>query len=155
VLGWSANQWVAVLVCCWAFTLVLGTGWADEARVTAASDADRVVIDASGATVDEILKILAVRFEFSVERNAPPSRTIRFSGPLEGSLEQLLERLLRHEGHMIVRSPGARAGVSRVVLVEAKAAAPVAVVQDRFATLSAGFPERARLQLPELWAGMQ
>jgi hypothetical protein len=146
---------LAALSCCWACIVLVATGWAGEARVVETGGSDRLVIEAEDANLDDILQLLAARFEFDVERHTTPSGTIRFSGRLEGSLDQLLERLLRHEGHIIVRSPEALARVSRVVLVGADTGArpPAPVVRDSFANLSKGFPQRAKLQLPQLWAG--
>ncbi len=94
--------------------------WAGEARLVEGAGPDRVVIDASDASVEEVLGVLAARFEFAVERTAPSGQPVRFSGPLQGSLDEVLERLLRHEGHMIVHSAEARSGISLVRLLEAK-----------------------------------
>ena len=75
----------------------------------------------------------------AVERSAPSGQTVRYSGRLSGSLDQLLERLLRHEGHVIVRSAEARGGIARVVLMETKGgttpapglAGPMAAIKAR------------------------
>jgi hypothetical protein len=104
--------------------MLAGKLWAGEARLVEGSTPDRVVVEAGDATTDEILGVLARHFEFAVERSAPPSQPVRISGRLQGSLDEVLERLLRHEGHMIVRSAEARAGISRVLLLQAKGAAP-------------------------------
>jgi len=98
--------------------------WAGQVRLLEESDADRVVVETSDASVDEVLAALAAHFGFAVERSGPSGQTVRISGRLAGSLDTLLERLLRHEGHLIVRSAAARAGISRVVLMEAKSGAP-------------------------------
>jgi len=129
-------------------------GWAGEVRVVATSGSDSVLIETRDASVDDVLAVLAVHFDFAVERNDGSSQAIRFSGPLQGSLDELLERLLRHEGHIIVRSAGARAGVARVVRLNVKGEAPAPSFADKLAKLSAGFPLKARLQAPELWAGV-
>jgi hypothetical protein len=117
-----------------AAALVLATllaGWmlaaplhAGEARLVDGAGPDRVVVETSDATTDEVLAVLSRHFEFSVERGAPPSQPVRFSGRLQGALDEVLARLLRHEGHMIVRSAEARAGISRVVILQANGAAP-------------------------------
>jgi hypothetical protein len=151
MLSSRAAAGVAALFCSWAF--LPASGWAGEARVVEASGSEHIVVETSDANVDEVLAALAAHFEFTVERSAPPGQAVRFSGPLRGSLDQLLERLLRHEGHIIVRSAEAPAGVSRVVLLHAKGVAPSPTVQESFAVLSAGFPLKAKRQLPQLWAG--
>jgi hypothetical protein len=100
---------------------------------------EQVVTETTDASADEVLAVLATHFEFVVERNAPSSQTVRFSGRLQGSLDKLVERLLRHEGHMIVRSAEARGGISRVVLLDAgrgpppapTVAGPIAAIKAR------------------------
>jgi hypothetical protein len=113
----------ALMVVCWALATPLSAG---EARLVEAAGPDRVVIETSDASVDEVLAVLAAQFEFAVEHSAPSGQTVRFSGRLEGALDQLLERLLRHEGHVIVRSAEARGGIARVVLLEANGGTPPA-----------------------------
>jgi hypothetical protein len=78
-----------------------------------------------------------------VDRNAPGGQQVRFSGRLEGSLDALLDRLLRHQGHMIVRSAEARAGISRILLLETTAGpAPTATVAGPIAAIKAKLQER-------------
>jgi hypothetical protein len=114
---------------------------AGEARVVEGSDPGQVVVDTSDATAEEILGALSAQFEFTLERSAPSGRPIRYSGRLQGSLDQLLDRLLRHQGHLIVRSADARAGISSVVLIETKDRAPPPAVGGAIAAL------KAKLQL--------
>jgi hypothetical protein len=97
---------------------------AGTAHLVEGSGPDRVVVEASEATTDEILAALARHFEFAVERGGSTSQPVRISGRLQGSLDEVLQRLLRHEGHMIVRSAEARAGISRVLILPAKGGAP-------------------------------
>ena len=107
--------------------LLASSPWAGEARLVQAERPDLVVVETNDASVDEVLAVLAARFEFVVERNAPTNPPVRFSGRLQGSLGDLLAHVLRHEGHMIVRSADARAGISRVVLIAGAAGgAPIA-----------------------------
>ena len=123
-----------------AAALVLATllaGWmlaaplhAGEARLVDGAGPDRVVVETSDATTDEVLAVLSRHFEFSVERGAPPSQPVRFSGRLQGALDEVLARLLRHEGHMIVRSAEARAGISRVAMRIATASPAAAALRE-------------------------
>jgi hypothetical protein len=118
--------------------------WAGQARLVEDAGPERVVIETTDASIDEVLAVLAERFAFVVERNAPSSETVRFSGRLQGSLDKLVERLLRHEGHMIVRSAEARGGISRVVLLDAKSGSlPAPAVTGPIAAI------KARLGLKE------
>jgi hypothetical protein len=122
---------------------------AGEARLVDGAGPDRIVVETSDASTDEILAVLARQYEFSVERGAPPSQPVRFSGRLQGTLDEVLERLLRHEGHMIVRSAEARAGISRVIILKAgggapaPTAAPTPTIPNPIAAL------KARLQAQE------
>jgi hypothetical protein len=140
---------------CWAFTLIASLR-AGEARVVEAGGPDRIVVETRDASVDEVLAVLAAHFEFTLERSAGAGQAIRFSGLLHGSLDQLLERVLRHEEHIVVRSAEARAGVTRVILLKGNGTTLPPAVQRNLALsqLSAGFPSKAKLLLPELWSGM-
>jgi hypothetical protein len=118
--------------------------WAGEARLVDGAGPDRVLIEANDANVEEVLGVLAARFEFAVERPAAASgQPVRFSGRLQGSLDEVLERLLRHEGHMIVRSAEARSGISLVRLLEKGGGTPSPSVAGPIAAL------KAKLQLRE------
>src|SRR5262245_10521523 len=97
--GSSASR-IAALACGWALALFPATGWTGEARVIASSAASRVVIDARDANIGEVLAALAAHFEFAIDGQAVSEQAVRFFGRLEGSLDQLLERLLRNEGHI-------------------------------------------------------
>lgn len=123
-----ANAASALLIACgWlAAATVAPPLWAGEARLVEGQSPEQVVVEASDASVDEVLAVLGTRFQFAVERGGPAAQPLRLSGRFAGTLEEVLDRLLRHQGHMIVRSAEAKAGVSRVVLLEAKAGAPVA-----------------------------
>jgi hypothetical protein len=123
VRGGTVGAGLALLLACWLAAPPL---WAGEARLIEETGPERVVVEASDATVDEVLAALARHFEFAVERNAPANQPVRFTGRLQGSLDELLAHVLRHEGHMIVRSAEARAGVSRVVLIAGAGGAPIA-----------------------------
>ena len=116
----------ALLIGCgWlAAAAVAPASWAGEARLVEGQSPERVVVEASDASVDEVLAVLGTRFQFAVERGGPAALPLRLSGRFAGTLEEVLDRLLRHQGHMIVRS--AEAGVSRVVLLEAKGGASAA-----------------------------
>jgi hypothetical protein len=144
----SAAPAAALLGCGWLIAAALATGlWAGEARLIEGQSPDRVVVQLSDAAVDEALAVLAARFQFEVERGAPAAQPLRISGRLEGTLEEVLDRILRHQGHMIVRSAKARAGVSRVVLIEAKGGAPAEAPAASLASPIAAL--KARLQLQE------
>jgi hypothetical protein len=115
---------VAALLLCAPPAAVL---WAGSARLVEAAGPEHVVLDTADASADEVLAVLATRFAFAVERRAPTTgQPMRYSGRLQGRLDDLIERLLRHEGHMIVRSAEAPAGIARIVLIESKPGTPAA-----------------------------
>jgi hypothetical protein len=134
---------LATFLGCWVLASWLVAARAGEARVFEGNGPSHVVIETNDASADEVLAVLASHFQFAVERSARPAQPVRYSGRLEGSLDQLLERLLRHEGHMIVRSAEARAGISRILIIEAKGETPTSTVGGVLAAL------KARLQLSQ------
>jgi hypothetical protein len=121
---WAAAAFgLATLLAGWALA---GPLWAGEARLVDGVGPGRVVVEASDATTDEILAVLAKHFGFAVERSASANQPVRISGRLQGSLDEVLARLLRHEGHMIVRSAEAPAGIGRVLILQGRAGVPAA-----------------------------
>jgi hypothetical protein len=155
---------LATLPCCWTLSLLLAPGWAGEARLVHAGSPDRVVVETRDANADEVLEVLSSRFAFAVVGHARAGRDMRYSGPLHGSLDQLIERLLRHEEHVVVRSAEAAAGVSRVIFLDAKgggpanangsASASAARGSLALSSMSTGYPAKAKQQLPALWSGL-
>ena len=119
-------RWLAALLGAYALTNVAGSAWAGEARIAEEAGPNHVVVEARDATLDEILALLATRFGFAVERVTQATSTNRLSGRLQGSLDRLLERVLRDQGYMIVRSDEAKAGISKVIVLDSKGRAPVA-----------------------------
>lgn len=161
--GSHAVRALAVLSCCWTLSLLLAPGWAGEARVVEAGSPDHVVVETRDADADEVLEALSARFAFAIEGHARAGGAMRYSGPLHGSLDQLIERLLRHEQHVVVRSAEAAAGVSRVIFLEAKGGGPadangsasaVAARDSLLSSMSAGYPAKAKQQVPALWSGL-
>jgi hypothetical protein len=140
----------ALLGCGWMLSVAFASAlWAGDARLIEGDGPARVVVQATDATVDEVMAVLAGRFQFTVERSAPAAQPLRLSGRFEGALDEVLDRVLRHQGHMLVRSADATAGISRVVLIEAKGAAPApagASTSDLSSPIAA---LKARMQLPE------
>jgi hypothetical protein len=161
--GSHAARALAALLCSWTLSLLLAPGWAGEARVIEAASPDHVVVETRDANADEVLEALSARFAFAIEGEARARLAIRYSGLLRGSLDQLIERLLRHQEGIVVRSAEAAAGVSRVIFLEANGGgladangSPTAsAVRGSLAlsSMSVGYPAKARQQLPALWSG--
>jgi hypothetical protein len=132
----------ASLVCCWLLVSPLRAG---EVRLVDGPGPERIVVEAKDATVDEVLAVLSKRFGFAVERSAGASPPVRFSGSLKGSLDELLERLLRHQPHIVVRTAEAEAGIGRVLLLDGKAApAPMPTIAGPIAEIKAKLKARER-----------
>jgi hypothetical protein len=162
--GSHAVQALAALPCWWTLSVLLAPGWAGDARVVEAGSPDHVVVETMDANADEVLEALSARFAFAVEGHARAGRAMRYSGPLHGSLDQLIERLSRHEEYVVVRSAEAAAGVNRVIFLEAKGGGPAdangsasaSAARDSVAlsSMSAGYPAKAKQQVPALWSGL-
>ncbi|MBO0765085.1 MAG: hypothetical protein J2P50_10920 [Hyphomicrobiaceae bacterium] len=147
-VGWRVGA-VAARLACWLPCLLLSAPlWAGQVRVEEGKGPEQVVVDTSDAGVDEVLAALAGHFGFAVERRAAPAPTVRYSGRLQGSLDAILDRVLRHEGHIIVHSREAQAGIERVVVLDAKggppAAAPAASAANPIAAIKAKLREREK-----------
>lgn len=138
---------LAVMLAWWLACLPAAAPlWAGQVRVVEGDGPERVIVETNDAGAEEVLAALAGHFGFAVEGSAPSGQSVRFSGRLQGSLDELLERLLRHEGHMIVRSRAAAGGVERVVVLEPKGgSAPLAAagIAGPIAALKVKLRERA------------
>jgi hypothetical protein len=146
--GVKAGALVRPLACWLPCLLLAAPLWAGQVSVVEGDGPDQVAIETTDASADEILAALAGHFRFDVERSVASAQAVRYSGRLQGSLDALLERLLRHEGHMIVHSRQAQGGIERVVVLDARgvpptsAAAPTASVAGPIAAIKAKLRER-------------
>jgi hypothetical protein len=117
---------VAVCVAAWTSVQV----WAGDVQIERADSPDQVILNLKDASVDEVLEALAARFGLKIERERRTAEPARFSGRIQGSLDHVLERILRHESHIIVRSPSSPGGIGRVAVLganqSAKASLPAA-----------------------------
>jgi hypothetical protein len=139
----SVRRFGIALVCS---TLQLGltAAWASDVRIVSQKGANDIVIEAHGATTDEVLAVLAREFRFGVEGSGDSGQPVRFTGQLQGSLESLLQRLLRHRGYMVVRSSDNPGGVRRVVLFDAKEGPLPAVLPPHAGHDAAGAESQSR-----------
>ena len=65
---------------------------AGQARLLEESDSDRVVVEASDASVDEVLAVLAVHFGFAVERTTPSAETVDTQAIGRGTTNAVISR---------------------------------------------------------------
>lgn len=119
----------AMLGLCALTSMGLGTAWAGDARVADGATSRHVIVDANDAGLDEVLAALSERFGFAVDHVTSPNERVRFSGRLEGSLEGVLGRILRNEGHIIVRAEKSQAGISSIIVMGPKVGAPAITAQ--------------------------
>ena len=97
---------------------------ASDVRIVRDSGPNDIVIEMDNATLEQILQMLATRFGFGADHAAETNTSIRFSGRLQGSLDRILDRVLRHEGHLIIHSAQTSAGISQVILFASQRTAP-------------------------------
>lgn len=122
------------------------TASAGEARVIDAAGPSRVVVEVNDANAYEVVQALSSHFKFEFRRSPPTTGTVRFNGRLQGSLQQLLERVLRHQGFTIVHAREKASGISLVVIFEPKSSAPTTEVGESTTSdlASTGNPNRAQ-----------
>jgi hypothetical protein len=82
-----------------------------------ALDADRIVVVADHATVDEVLAHIGERFGFGVERISSEPEPKLVSGRFAGTPDAVVDHLLRGQGHVLVRQAGAPVGIERILLL--------------------------------------
>ena len=123
-LRWAAG---AGLLC---VTNPAGTACAGDARVVDAAGPSRVVVEVNDANAFEVVQALSSYFKFEFRRSPPTTSTVRFNGRLQGSLQQILERILRDQGFTIVHATEKASGISLVVIFEPKSGAPTAEVGE-------------------------
>jgi hypothetical protein len=116
----KATQWFAAAVLFLTQACLSTTGRAGDVRIAENAGPGHVVLEVDEATLDQVLGVLAAHFEFSVKHVAGPSGSESISGRFQGSLDQLLQRVLRHDGYVIVRSPQSKAEISEVMVLDRK-----------------------------------
>jgi hypothetical protein len=87
-------------------------------------------VEANHANSYEIVQALSSYFQFEFERASTVTGTIWFNGRLQGSLQQLLGKVLRQHDFIIVHATEKTSGISRVVILEPKPGAPTAKVGE-------------------------
>lgn len=90
-----------------------------------AVERDVFEVDFDGSTVDDVLSGIGERFGFTVERVTPESTRKLMSGRFVGNTDQIVSRVLRDQGHVVIRASDAPVGIKRILLVGASH--PVAI----------------------------
>ena len=76
-------------------------------------------IDYADSTVDDVLNTMGERFGFAVERVSPESPRRLISGRFIGNADQIVTRILRGHGHVVIRAIDVHFGIQRILLVGA------------------------------------
>jgi hypothetical protein len=92
------------------------------AAVSVSGDSPRqnITVTIEDARVDAVLEDLRKRYGFEVLGLENATRSDAVSATMTGSLQSVIERLLRNWNHMIVRSPDNVSGIAKVMILNAK-----------------------------------
>lgn len=101
-----------------AFTCLFGSApsWADGVTITGDHPAQNIDMKIDGETVGAVLQKLREKYGIEIsgvdklESDDPVSMTI------SGSLPTILDRLLRNQNYMLVRSPKNATGVAKILI---------------------------------------
>ena len=107
-----------------AFALgcLMAPGALQAATVKISGDAPRtsITVTIDDAKIDAVLKDLQARYGFEVSGLDNAARGEALSMTISGTLQSVLERLLRNRNHMIVRSPDNASGIAKVMILNAQ-----------------------------------
>jgi hypothetical protein len=78
-----------------------------------------ITVTIEDATVEAVMEELRKRYGFEVSGLENAKRSDVLSATLTGSLQTVIERLLRNWNHMIVRSPDNESGIAKVMILNA------------------------------------
>src|SRR6516162_2489060 len=94
----KATPWFAAALIVISLACLSTAGRAGQARIEEDAGPGHVVLEADEATLDQLLELLGALFEFAVKHVDRPCGSRCISGRLQGSLDQLLQRILRRDG---------------------------------------------------------
>jgi hypothetical protein len=110
-LGWTA---LAIGCLLWQ-TPALAAG----ITVSGERPRDSITVTIENATIDLVLEDLRKRYGFDVAGLDKASKSEAMSATISGSLQSVLERLLRNFNHVIVRAPDNESGIAKVMILDA------------------------------------
>jgi hypothetical protein len=94
-----------------------------------AVERDVFEVEFDGSTVDDVLIGIGQQFGFTVERVSPESSRTLISGRFVGNTDQIVTRVLRDQGHVVIRASDAPVGIKRILLVGANRLVVISPVQ--------------------------
>jgi hypothetical protein len=91
------------------------------AAISVAGEAPRqsITVTVEDATVDAVIEDLHKRYGFEVSGLQNAQRSEHLSVTMTGSLQSVIERLLRNWNHAIVRSADNESGIAKVMILNA------------------------------------
>jgi hypothetical protein len=90
---------------------------AEPVAVTGDAPRQGITVTIENATIDVVLEDLHQRYGFEVSGLENAKQGEPLSATLSGSLQSVLERLLRNWNHMIVRSADNESGIAKVMIL--------------------------------------
>ncbi|MFA5949772.1 MAG: hypothetical protein WC807_05765 [Hyphomicrobium sp.] len=126
-------------LCAIAFGAYLGSIAPAFADVTLeyAPSGNRVVLEVQDATVETVIARLAEDRGFLVETPGDGAQADTFSGRYEGTVSEVLERVLEDENHVIEYSSSQQGGIARIILYGRAHARPGAVQSNAASAFAA------------------
>lgn len=98
------------------FVLGRPTLAAEAIAIKARTDNGRLTVTVKDARLDQVLVHLGQRFGFKIERRGKQRPKDKITTIYQGSLDSVVNRLMRHTNHLIVRAPGDNARIVKLVL---------------------------------------
>lgn len=105
----------------WMIACLISPAAAQATAVSVTGDDPRqsITVTIEGAPIEAVLKDLHERYGFEISGLQNVQQGEALSATLSGSLQSILERLLRNWNHMIVRSPDNPSGIAKVTIINA------------------------------------
>jgi hypothetical protein len=100
---------------------LLSSGPLEAATVKVTGDTPRqdITVSIEDAKVDAVLEDLRKRYGFEVAGLENATHGDALSATMSGSLQNVIERLLRNWNYVIVRSPDNESGIAKVMILNA------------------------------------
>lgn len=76
-----------------------------------------IAIDASDTPVDDLLGQISASYGFAVERSGPKTDAVKLTGHYEGTVKEVVNRVLEDENHLIRYAKGQPNRIAKIVLM--------------------------------------
>jgi hypothetical protein len=112
----SRTSWIAFVIGCLVWQ---AAAQAATVTVTGSDPRHSITLTVEDATIDLVLQDLQKRYGFEVDGLQNANKGEAQSVVITGSLQSIIERLLRNWNHMIVRSISNQSGIEKVMILNA------------------------------------